>query len=45
MGSLNEHPAKVTGNDKFDASPSQYDWFETVKLNYGIDIENGRKAF
>lgn len=41
-GRFDEHPAKVTGNDKFDANPSQYDWFETVKLNYGIDIENGR---
>jgi glycosidase len=41
-GKFNEHPAKVTGNDKFDASPSQFDWFETVKLNYGVDIENGR---
>jgi glycosidase len=41
-GKFDEHPAKVTGNDKFDASPSQYDWFETVKLNYGVDIENGR---
>jgi glycosidase len=41
-GKFDEHPAKVTGNDKFDASPSQFDWFETVKLNYGVDIENGR---
>lgn len=41
-GKFNVHPAKVTGNDKFDASPSQFDWFETVKLNYGVDIENGR---
>jgi glycosidase len=41
-GKFDEYPAKVTGNDKFDASPSQYDWFETVKLNYGVDIQNGR---
>lgn len=38
-----ESPAKVTGNDCFTGKPSQYDWYETVKLNYGIDIENGRK--
>ena len=33
-----EIPAKATGNDVFSASPSLYDWFETIKLNYGIDI-------
>lgn len=32
-----EQPAKATGNDHFDAWPSQNDWYETVKLNYGID--------
>ena len=32
-----ESPAKATGNDVFSASPSQNDWYETVKLNYGID--------
>lgn len=32
-----EYPAKATGNDHFDASPSVNDWYETVKLNYGID--------
>lgn len=37
-----ETPAKVTGNDQFTASPSMDDWFETVKLNYGVDIQNGR---
>lgn len=36
-----EFPAKVTGNDCFSASPSQNDWYETVKLNYGIDYLNG----
>ncbi|WP_205503926.1 alpha-amylase family glycosyl hydrolase [Rufibacter psychrotolerans] len=39
---FNENPAKVTGNDVFSASPSENDWFETVKLNYGIDIQNNR---
>lgn len=32
-----EQPAKATGNDHFDAWPSVNDWYETVKLNYGID--------
>ena len=33
----NEFPAKATGNDCFSASPSVNDWYETVKLNYGVD--------
>ncbi len=33
-----EFPARVTGNDIISASPQVYDWFETVKLNYGYDI-------
>lgn len=36
-----EHPAKATGNDRFDATPNVNDWYETVKLNYGIDFCNG----
>jgi glycosidase len=36
-----EFPAKVTGNDCFMASPTQNDWYETVKLNYGVDYLNG----
>lgn len=32
-----EYPAKATGNDRFDASPGKNDWYETVKLNYGVD--------
>lgn len=38
-----EYPAKATGNDCFNAWPSRNDWYETVKLNYGIDIMNGRQ--
>ncbi len=38
-----ENPAKVTGNDQFTATPGINEWFETVKLNYGVDIQNGRK--
>ena len=36
-----EFPAKATGNDRFDAWPNSNDWYETVKLNYGIDYLNG----
>jgi glycosidase len=36
-----EFPAKVTGNDHFTASPSQNDWYETVKLNYGVNYTEG----
>ena len=32
-----EFPAKSTGNDHFDNHPGKNDWYETVKLNYGID--------
>ena len=40
-----ENPAKVTGNDQFTATPGMNDWFETVKLNYGIDLQNERKTY
>ncbi|MDD4514443.1 alpha-amylase family glycosyl hydrolase [Massilibacteroides sp.] len=36
-----EFPAKVTGNDCFSTTPGKNDWYETVKLNYGIDYLNG----
>ena len=36
-----EFPAKVTGNDCFSATPGVNDWYETIKLNYGIDYQNG----
>ena len=32
-----EQPAKATGNDHFDNRPGRNDWYETIKLNYGID--------
>jgi len=35
-----EFPAKATGNDVFHHRPSKYDWYETVKLNYGVDYTN-----
>ena len=40
-----EFPAKASGNDCFTAFPSQYDWYETVKLNYGVDYGNHSKHF
>jgi glycosidase len=41
-----EAPAKVTGNGAATATPGVDDWFEAVKLNYGIDIfNNGAKNF
>lgn len=36
-----ESPAKATGNDCFSNKPSLYDWYETVKLNYGVDMQHG----
>ena len=39
-----EAPAKATGNDNFTSWPSKNDWYETVKLNYGVDILNGRQG-
>ncbi|QKG54774.1 alpha-amylase [Hymenobacter sp. BRD67] len=41
-GKYTEFPAKATGNDVFSAAPKLDDWFETVKLNYGVDYQNGR---
>lgn len=39
-----EYPAKATGNDRFDAYPTSNDWYETVKLNYGVDYVSGREC-
>ena len=36
-----EESAKATGNDHFDNKPGQNDWYETVKLNYGVDYYAG----
>lgn len=36
-----EVPAKVTGNDCFTANPTKNDWYETIKLNYGIHYQGG----
>jgi glycosidase len=38
-----ETPAKATGNDVFTNKPSVDDWYETIKLNYGVDYQNNRE--
>ena len=40
-----EFPARATGNDCYTASPGRDDWYETVKLNYGVDPWNGSTHF
>jgi len=35
-GKFDESPAKWTGNGARDAQPRFDDWFETVKVNYGV---------
>lgn len=40
-----EFPAKASGNDCFNAFPGKFDWYDTVKLNYGIDPWNGSHHF
>ena len=46
MGEYVEMPAKATGNDCFSQWAGQNDWYETVKLNYGIDYQgNGQLAY
>lgn len=42
-GKFDEFPAKATGNDVFHESPTIDDWYETVKLNYGVDYLNDQK--
>jgi len=41
IGDYDEFPAKATGNDQFHAHPSKNDWYETVKLNYGVFYQGG----
>jgi glycosidase len=40
-----EFPAKASGNDVFSPQPSVNDWYDTVKLNYGVDYQNGSRCF
>lgn len=43
-GKFEESPAKWTGNGSRKAQPDFNDWYETVKINYGISPE-GKKMF
>ena len=44
-GAYREFPARATGNDCYTASPNRDDWYETIKLNYGVDPWNGSTHF
>lgn len=35
-GTFDENPAKWTGNGSRKSQPDFYDWYETVKVNYGV---------
>ena len=39
-----EQPARATGNDVFSSFAHHDDWYETVKLNYGVDYMDNRAA-
>ncbi|MBB2144150.1 alpha-amylase [Pedobacter sp. LMG 31464] len=39
-GKFEENPAEATGNNVFSNAPKLDDWFETIKLNYGFDVQN-----
>ena len=41
-GEYHEFPAKWTGNGARTSKPDRNDWYETVKLNYGVDFQNGK---
>ena len=43
-GKFNEFPAKWTGNGSRKAKPDINDWYETVKVNYGVKPD-GSKDF
>lgn len=43
--SYSENPARVTGNDCLSSRPSLFDWYDTVKLNYGYDIFTGQEHY
>lgn len=39
-GAYVEKTARASGNDCFTARPGRFDWYDTVKLNYGVDYSN-----
>jgi len=42
-GEFDENPAKWTGNGSRASKPDQNDWYETVKVNYGVSPEGHRE--
>ncbi|WP_051359667.1 alpha-amylase family protein [Adhaeribacter aquaticus] len=42
---FHEFPAKATGNNVFSATPGLDDWYETIKLNYGVDYQNNYQTY
>jgi len=36
---------KVTGNNQATATPSETDWYETIKLNWGLDFTTGSSSY
>ncbi|MDR2685078.1 MAG: alpha-amylase [Prevotellaceae bacterium] len=45
LKTYSEFPAAATGNDCFTPSPSKNDWYETIKLNYGVDYQDNRREY
>ena len=41
-GSFDENPAKWTGNGSRASKPDMNDWYETVKINYGVRPDGGK---
>ena len=41
IADYHEYPAKVTGDDCFSAHPDKNNWYETIKLNYGVFYQGG----
>ncbi len=40
-----EFPSKASGDDCYNAFPEKNNWYDTVKLNYGVDPWNGSRHF
>ena len=41
-GKFDENPAKWTGNGSRASRPDMNDWYETVKINYGVRPDGGK---
>ncbi len=40
-----EFPARASGDDCFTAFPGKYNWYDTVKLNYGYDYGDNSRHY